>query len=65
MGDRRRRAVVGDDVYVDGMLDSPRAGRAGGELCGQLSRLLDNDPDYKMPGMKLVIKTSDGAEVST
>ena len=61
--------VVGDDVYVDGMLVSPPLApgetRQVGNHAAQLSRLPDNDPDYKTPGMKLVIKTSDGAEVST
>ena len=29
------------------------------------ARLIDNDPDYKTPGMKLRLKTGDDVEIST
>ena len=69
--------VHGETIYVDGnIIPATSATGVPGELESgeyrefvpgilKATRQPDNDPDYKTPGMKLVIKTSDGAEVST
>ena len=61
--------VAGDMVYVDGeQLATPLASGEYREFVPGIlkgARLIDNDPDYKTPGMKLRIKTGDAVEVST
>ena len=61
--------VAGDMVYVDGeQLATPLASGEYREFVPGIlkgARLIDNDPDFKTPGMKLRLKTGDDVEIST
>ena len=56
--------VAGDVVYVDGVETAIAEGETVTDGDLSVSRLPDDDPDYKTPGLKLTISMGD-AEVST